>query len=112
MAKASQCSTTANVALWFRASESRPIKVSQPYKYTITTSHIIGIYSYVCVYYRVVFLPHDATPGNRQYTSCELVANGKQAVAHSFNIKEEPVVYLSSRSTESLESLISPTLPS
>ena len=42
---ASQWSTTANVALWFRASESRPIKVSQPYKQTKTASHIIGIYS-------------------------------------------------------------------
>ena len=52
--------------------------MSLPYKYTITTSHIIGIYSYVCVLtFSIVFLPHDTMPGNRQYTPCESIANGK-----------------------------------
>ena len=62
--------------------------------------------------YRVVFLPHDATPGNRQYTSRESVANGKQAVAHSLNThggqsstRPRAKPKRSSRSTESLESI-------
>ena len=64
------------------------------------------------MYYRVVFLPHDATPGNRQYTSRESVANGKQAVAHSLNTyggqsstRPRAKPKRSSRSTESLESI-------
>ena len=97
------------MALWFNASESRPIKVSLPYKYTITTSHIIGINSYVCVLtYSVAFLPHSTTPGNRQYTSRESVANGKQGGSPFIQQKEQsstrPQAKLnrSSRSTESL----------
>ena len=64
------------------------------------------------MYYRVVFLPHDATPGNQQYTSCELVANGKQVVAHSLNTyggqsstRPRAKPKRSSRSTESLVSV-------
>ena len=64
--------------------------MSQPYKqHDNSFTHNWYLFLCLCVNYRVVFLPHDATPGNRQYTSCELVANGKQAVAHSFNIKED-----------------------
>ena len=76
------------MALWFRASESRPIKVSQPFEYTIITPHIIGIDSYVCVFYSNTRLPHGVLPGNRQYTPRESVANEKQEVSHSLNKKE------------------------
>ena len=101
-------------------SESRPIKVSLPYKYTITTSHIIGIYSYICVLtFSIVFLPHDTMPGNRQYTPCESIANGKaggnpfiQQKENQSSTRPQAKPNRSSRSTESLVSLTSPTLPS
>ena len=108
-----------NCGVMVQRSESRPIKVSLPYKYTITTSHIIGIYSYVCVLtFSIVFLPHDTMPGNRQYTPCESIANGKaggnpfiQQKENQSSTRPQAKPNRSSRSTESLVSLTSPTLP-
>ena len=42
----------------------------------------------LCVNYSVAFLPHSTTPGNRQYTSRESVANGKQGGSPFIQQKE------------------------